>query len=59
MHSGDKLLPVLICPLMMKRMISIGEGREFHKARLSPMIKSTLINVDTKARLVKAWEMTP
>ena len=59
MHSGDKLLPVLICPLMMKRMISIGEGREFHKARLSPMIKSTIINVDTKARLVKAWEMTP
>ena len=59
MHSGDKLLPVLICPLMMKRMISIGEGREFHKARLSPMIKSTIINIDTKARLVKAWEMTP
>ena len=59
MHSGDKLLPVLIYPLMMKMMISIGEGREFHKARLSPMIKSTIINVDTKARLVKAWEMTP
>ena len=58
MYNGSEFLSVLIFPLMMKRMISIGEGREFHKARLSPMIKSTIINVDTKARLVKAWEMT-
>ena len=59
MHGGNELPPILMFPLMMKRMITIGEGRETHKARLSPMLKSTLINIDTRAHLVKAWEMTP
>ena len=58
MHSKNELLPVLIYPLMMKKMINIGEDRELHQARLSLTMKSTIINVDTRARLVKAWEMT-
>ena len=59
MHGRNELPLVLICPLMMKRMIIIGEGKELHEVKLSPTMKSTIINVDTRARLVKAWEMTP
>ena len=59
MHNGNKLPPVLIRPLMMRRMIVIDEGRELHQAKLSLTMKSTTINVETKACLVKAWEMTP
>ena len=59
MHSGNEPPPVLICPLMMKRMIIIGKDREPHQVRLSPTMKSTLINVDTRAHLVKALEMMP
>ena len=59
MHGENELPPVLMFPLMMKRMITIGEGQEPHQARLSPTLKSTLINIDTIAHLVKAWEMTP
>ena len=42
-----------------EEMIIIGEGRKLHQAKLSPTMKSTIINVDIRARLVKAWEMTP
>ena len=58
-HSGNEFLPVLIYPLMMRRMIVIDEGRELHQAKLSLTMKSTAINVETKACLVKAWETTP
>ena len=59
MHNGNKLPLVLIHPLMMRRMTVINEGRELHQAKLSLTMKSTIINVETRARLVKAWEMTP
>ena len=49
MHSGNKLPLVLICPLMMGRMTVIDEGRELHQAKLSPMMKSAIINVDYKS----------
>ena len=42
-----------------EEMIIIGEGRKLHQAKLSPTMKSTIINVDIRACLVKAWEMTP
>ena len=42
-----------------EKMIIIGEGRKLHQAKLSPTMKSIIRNVDTRARLVKAWEMTP
>ena len=59
MHDGNELPPVLMFPLIMKRMITIGEGQEPCQARLSSTMKSTLINIYTGAHLVKAWEMTP
>ena len=43
---------------MMKRTIIIGEGQELHQASLSPTMKSTIINIGTRARFVKALEMT-
>ena len=57
MHNENELLPVLISPLMMKRMLVIGKGQELHQAILSPTMKSTITNVGTRARLVEAWEM--
>ena len=54
MHSGNELLPILIYPLMMKRMIIIGEGKELHKVKLSPTMKGAIINVDTRARPIRA-----
>ena len=54
MHSGNKLPQVLICPLVIKRMIIIGEGQELHQAKLSLTMKSTIIKVETRAHLVKA-----
>ena len=59
MHSRNKLPPVLIHPLMMRRMTIIDEGRELHQAKLSLTMKSTIIIVETRAYLVKAWETTP
>ena len=49
MHSESELPLVLICPLMMKSMIIIGESRELHQAKLSPTMKSAIINVDYKS----------
>ena len=54
----NQLLPVLISPLMMKRVLVIGKGQELHQASISPMMKSTITNVGKRARLVEAWEMT-
>ena len=59
MHGRNELPPVLMFPLIMKRMITIGEGQEPRQARLSPTMKSTLINIYAGAHLVKAWEMKP
>ena len=58
MHSENKLPPILIHPLVIKRMIIIGEGRELRQAKLSLTMNSTVINVETRARLVKVWETT-
>ena len=59
MHSGDKLPPVLIHPLTIKRMTVIEKGRELHQAKLSLIMKNAIINVETRARLIKAWEIMP
>ena len=59
MHSENKLPPVPIHPLVIKRMIIIGEGQELHQAKLSLIMKSIVINVEIRARLAKAWETTP
>ena len=57
MHNKSKLPLDLISPLMMKRILVIGEGQELHQASLSPMIKNTITNMDTRARLTEVWEM--
>ena len=59
MHSENKLPLVPIRPLVIKRMVIIGEGQELHQAKLSLTMKSTIIKIEIRAHLVKAWETTP
>ena len=40
------------------RMLVIGKGQELHPASLFPTMKNTIINVDIRAHLAKAWEIT-
>ena len=54
MHSENKPPSVLIRPLMMRRMTVIDEGRELHQTKLSLTMKSAIINVETRAHLIKA-----
>ena len=58
MHNENKLPPIPIHPLVIKRMIIIGEGRKLHQAKLSLMMKSTVINIETRAGLINVWETT-
>ena len=57
MHNRNEPLPILISPLLMKKMRVIGKGQELHQVSLSPTMKSTTTSKGTKAHLVKAWEM--
>ena len=57
MHNENEPPPTLTFPLRVKRMLVIG-GQELHLASLSPTMKNTITNVDIRARLVEAWEMT-
>ena len=52
--NGSGPLLVQIRPLMMKGTTIIGKGQEIHQAKPFLMKKSTTINANTKARLVKA-----
>ena len=58
MHGESEPPPILMCPLMMERMLVIGEGQEPHPASLSSTRRSTITNVGIRARLARAWEMT-
>ena len=58
MHDENEPPPTLAFPLKVKRILVIGEGQELHLASLSPTMKNTITNVDIRARLVEAWEMT-
>ena len=58
MQGGNKLPPVLIRPLMIRKMTVIDEGRELYQVKLSLTMKSVIINVEIRARLVKACETT-
>ena len=59
MHSEGEPSPTLTLPLMMERMRVIDEGQEPHLVSLSSMRRSTTTNEGIRARLAKAWEMTP
>ena len=58
MHNGNEPVLVLTSPPMMKRLLVTSKGQELHQAILSPMMKNTTTGEDTRARLVKAWEIT-
>ena len=57
MRNRSGLFPVLISPPMIKRMLATGEGQEFRRANLSPVMKSATTGKNTRAHLAKAWEM--
>ena len=58
MHNESELLPILMFPLMMKRMLAIDKGQEPHPVSLSPIMRSTITNEGIKARLAEAWVTT-
>jgi len=58
MRDEDKL-PLSLTPLLIVRMmVVIVVDRGLLLVSLSRMKRNTTMNVDTRARLVKAWEMT-
>ena len=58
MRDEDKL-PLSLTPLLIVRMmVVIVVDRGLLLVNLSRMKRNTTMNVDTRARLVKAWEMT-
>ena len=58
MRDEDEL-PLNLTPLLIvRRMVVIVVDRGLLLVSLSRMKKNTTINVDTRARLVEAWEMT-
>ena len=58
MHNEDELPPSLTPLLMVRRMVIIDADQGLLLVRLSHMKRNTTTNVDTRARLTKAWEMT-
>ena len=57
MHDKDEL-PLNLTPLLIVRgMVVIVVDQGLLLVSLSHMKKNTTINVDTRARLVEAWEM--
>ena len=59
MHSKGSPLLAPIYPLMRKRMSVIGEDQELPQVKPSPMKKSSVMNGDIRARLVRVWVMMP
>ena len=58
MHGENEPPTTPMFPLKVKKMLVIGKSQELHPASLFPMMKNTITNVDIKARLTEAWEMT-
>ena len=58
MHDEDELPPSLTPLLMVRRMVVIDVDQGHLLVSLSHMKRNTTMNVDTRARLTKAWEMT-
>ena len=54
MHGESELPPILMFPLMMKRVLVIDEGQEPYPVSLSPTMRSTITNEGIKARLAEA-----
>ena len=58
MHNEDELLLSLTSLLIVRKMVVIVVDWGLLLVSLSHMKKNTTTNVDTRARLVEAWEMT-
>ena len=58
MHDEDELPPSLTPLLMVRRMAIIDVDQGLLPVSLSHMKRNTTMNVDTRARLAEAWEMT-
>ena len=58
MHDKNEPPPTLTFPLRAKRMQVTSEGQELHPSSPFPMMKNTIIGVDTKARCAEVREMT-
>ena len=58
MHSEDELLPNLTPLLMVRRIVVIDVDQGLLLVSLSHMKRNTTVNVDTRARLIEAWEIT-
>ena len=57
MHDEDELSPSLTPPLTMRRMVVINVDQGLLLMSFSHMKRNATVNVDTRARLVEAWEM--
>ena len=57
MHGEDELPPSLTPLLIVRSMVAIVVDRGLLLMSLSHMKRNTTMNVDTRARLVEAWEM--
>ena len=58
MHSEDELPPNLTPLLMVRRIVVIDVDQGLLLVSLSHMKRNTTVNVDTRARLTEAWEIT-
>ena len=58
MHSEDKLPPNFTPLLMVRRIVVIDVDQGLLLVSLSHMKRNTTVNVDTRARLAEAWEIT-
>ena len=57
MHDEDKLPPILTPFLMVRRTVVIDVDQGLLLVSPSHMKRNTIVNVDTRARLLEAWEM--
>ena len=57
MNDEDELLPILNFLLMMIEVAATGPGQGLPLVSLSRVMRTGLMSAETKAHLVKAWEM--
>ena len=58
MHDKDELPPNLTPLLMVRRIVVIDVNQGLLLVSLSHMERNTTVNVDTRAQLAEAWEIT-
>ena len=56
MPDEDELLPSLIPPLIVRRMVVIDVDQGLLLVSLFHIKRNTTVNVDTRAQLIEDWE---